>query len=54
MVDIEAKNADKKFKIVREELVQSEGVLPSDAEVAAVLECIQKGKTELPSKGTRK
>ena len=54
MVDIEAKSEKKKFDIVREALVQSEGVLPSDAEVTAVLECIKDGKTELPPHKTRK
>ena len=53
LVDIDVKNAKKKFDIVRESLIQSEGVLPSDAEVMAVLECINEGKTELPPKGVR-
>ncbi len=54
LVDIDAENAKKKFDIVRESLVQSEGILPSDAEVLAVLECIDEGKTELPPEGVRK
>ena len=54
LVDIEAKNAKKKFDIVREALIQSEGVLPSDAEVTAVLECINEGKRELPPQRVRK
>ena len=54
MVDIDAKNERKQFEIVREALVQSEGVLPSDAEVTAVLECIKEGKNELAPKNFRK
>jgi hypothetical protein len=54
LVDIDAKNAKKKFDVIRESLIQSEGILPSDAEVMAVLESINEGKTELPPQGFRK
>jgi hypothetical protein len=54
LVDIEAKNAEKKYAVVRAALIQTEGVLPSHAEVMAVLECIDQGKTHLPPEGVRK
>ena len=54
LVDIEAKNSEKKFAIVHAALVQTEGVLPTHAEVMAVLECIDQGKTRLPPEGVRK
>ena len=37
----------KKMNLVRESLIASEGVLPSDKEVTAVLEAIEKGKKSL-------
>ena len=37
----------KKMSLVRESLIASEGVLPSDKEVTAVLEAIEKGKKSL-------
>ena len=37
----------KRMSLVRESLIASEGVLPSDKEVTAVLEAIEKGKKSL-------
>jgi hypothetical protein len=50
LVDIEEKNAQKMLNIVREALIESEGILPSDAEVEAVLARIKAGKTDMPPK----
>ena len=50
LVDIEEKNAQKMLNIVREALIESEGLLPSDAEVEAVLARIKAGKTDMPPK----